>query len=501
MFLVKEIEPREYQKNILESCKNKNTLVVLPTGSGKTLICLLLTVHRLNLYPKSKILVVAPTKPLAQQHLISFQKNTNIGEDECVLLTGSVTPKKRQNFYENSTVIVATPQTIDSDLKNKRISLEDFSLFCVDEAHKSKERYANTKIAKIYMQKSKYPLILALTASPGSDKEKIKEINKNLFIENVEIRIDSDEDIKEHIQDKNIERVKLDLPEEFQNIKRLIQSVWKEKLKDLHKVGFTKPSNLVNKRDLLLLQQRFVKEIKNKNQIAFYGISLTSTLIKLNHMTELLESQGLEPLNSFFEKLQKETSKASAAILSHHNIKSAILITKDLLDKKIKHPKLIKLLEIIQEEIKLSPKAKIIVFANYRDTVEKVVKFLKEYNIKCNRFVGQANKKAAGLKQKEQLEIMNKFKTGDFNVLVSSSVSEEGIDVPEVALVVFYEPVPSELRRVQRMGRTARTIPGKIIFLITKYSRDEAYYWSSYYKEKRMKNILKNFNKDKQSRL
>jgi len=501
MFLVEGLEPREYQKNIFESCKNKNSLVVLPTGSGKTLICLLLAVHRLNLYPKSKILIVAPTKPLAQQHLISFQKHTNIGEDECVLLTGSVVPKKRQVFYENSTIIIATPQTIDSDLRNKRVSLEDFSLFCVDEAHKSRENYANTKIAKVYVEKSRHPLILALTASPGSDREKIKEVNKNLFIENVEVRIDSDEDIKEHIQDKNTEQIKLELPEKFKNIKNLIQAVWKEKVIDLRKVGFTKPFNLVNKKDLLLLQQRFVKEIKKKNQIAFYGISLTSTLIKLNHMVELLESQGLEPLDSFFDKLEKETSKASAVILAHPNIKSSIIMTRKLLSKKIRHPKLIKLLEIIQNEIKLDSKAKIIVFANFRDTVETVVNYLKENKIKCNRFVGQANKKQVGLKQKEQLEIMNQFKEGKFNVLVSSSVSEEGIDVPEVALVVFYEPVPSELRRVQRMGRTARTIPGKIIFLITKNSRDEAYYWSSYHKERKMKNILKNFNKETQSKL
>ncbi|MBL7147811.1 MAG: DEAD/DEAH box helicase [Nanoarchaeota archaeon] len=501
MFELKNITPREYQLNILETCKEKNTLVVLPTGSGKTLICLLLAVHRLNLYPKSKILVVAPTKPLSQQHLISFQKNTNIGEGECVLLTGSISPKKRQNLYENSVVIVATPQTIDSDLNNNRISLEDFSLFCVDEAHKSKERYANTKIAKIYMENSRHPLILALTASPGGNKEKIKEVNKNLFIENVEIRIDSDEDIKKYIQDKNIEHIKLELPEEFQNIKKLINSVWKEKLRDLKKVGFTKPSHLVNKKDLLLLQQRFVKEIKNKNQIAFYGISLTSALIKLNYMIELLECQGLEPLDSFFEKLKKEKSKASSILLAHHNIRSAALMTKDLLDKNIKHPKLIKLLEIVQNEIKLNHKSKIIVFANFRDTVENIVRFLKENKIKCNRFVGQANKKESGLKQREQIEIINRFKEGEFNVLVSSQVAEEGIDVVETKAVIFYEPVPSELRRVQRMGRTARTAPGKIIFLITKDSRDEAYYWSSYHKEKRMKNILKNFNEEKQTKL
>jgi Fanconi anemia group M protein len=69
-------------------------------------------------------------------------------------------------------------------------------------------------------------------------------------------------------------------------------------------------------------------------------------------------------------------------------------------------------------------------------------------------------------------------------------VGEEGLDVPAVDYAIFYEPVPSEIRSIQRRGRVGRQIAGKVYFLITKDTRDEVYYWSSLRKEKRMKGIL-----------
>src|SRR3989344_1492026 len=163
---------------------------------------------------------------------------------------------------------------------------------------------------------------------------------------------------------------------------------------------------------------------------------------------------------------------------------------KKLKEENIKHPKLKKLTEIIKEELNLNNKSRIIVFANFRNTIEIIIKKLKEENIACMKFVGQSNKKERGLNQKEQINILNKFKLGDFNILVASSVAEEGIDIVETTAVIFYEATPSELRKIQRSGRTARTTPGKIIHLITKDTIDESYYWAAKSKEKKMKNTL-----------
>ena len=62
------VERRRYQEEIISSAVNKNTLVVLPTGLGKTVIALGVSAYTLSKVG-GKVLILAPTKPLAEQHL------------------------------------------------------------------------------------------------------------------------------------------------------------------------------------------------------------------------------------------------------------------------------------------------------------------------------------------------------------------------------------------------------------------------------------------------
>ena len=73
MDFLEGITPREYQQNIFETCVKKNCLVVLPTGLGKTLIAIMLTIERMKQFPGEKVVLLAPTKPLAEQHKNTFQ--------------------------------------------------------------------------------------------------------------------------------------------------------------------------------------------------------------------------------------------------------------------------------------------------------------------------------------------------------------------------------------------------------------------------------------------
>ena len=83
--------------------------------------------------------------------------------------------------------------------------------------------------------------------------------------------------------------------------------------------------------------------------------------------------------------------------------------------------------------------------------------------------------------------------------VLHNSIGEEGLDIPEVNAVFFYEPIPSAVRKIQRTGRTARLSKGKLFILITKDTRDEINHWASSAREKKMyktielvKNELKN---------
>jgi len=194
--MLKDFKPRLYQETILATTVNHNTLVVLPTGMGKTAISMMLSVQRFKQYPKSKVLILAPTRPLVEQHIETFRKHIDINKEKTNVFTGFVKPEKRAELWKTSKVIFSTPQGLENDIITNRIDLKDVSLIVFDEAHRAIGDYAYVFIAKQYHKKAKYPRILALTASPGSDLEKIQEVTKNLFIEEVEIRTDQDPDVK-----------------------------------------------------------------------------------------------------------------------------------------------------------------------------------------------------------------------------------------------------------------------------------------------------------------
>jgi Fanconi anemia group M protein len=484
------IEKREYQLAIAETASEKNTLVVLPTGMGKTLIGLFVTAKRLQQFPDSKIIIMAPTRPLSAQHKKTFEKFTNLDKEEVVLVTGKIKPEERSKLYEKGKIIIATPQTIKNDLENNRLNFENFALTLFDEAHRAVKDYAYPYVAKKYMLQAKNPLILALTASPGGTYERIEEICKNLFIKAVEIRTEFDEDVKAYVQPIRTEWIYVELPEEFKRIKELIEKILKEDLNWLIEHNFLLRKK-ATKRELLALQQRissrYIEGAKNYSLI--WAMIKSAEAIKLEHALELLETQGIPFVYEYFEKMVKSKKRTDMQIVKKPEIKEAFRIIEKLNQEKINHPKLQKLLYITKDLLK-NPKVKIIIFANYRSTVEEIKSLLLKEGISAEILIGQARKESGGMSQEEQINTIKKFGEGKFNVLIGTSITEEGLDIPAVDYAIFYEAVPSEIRQLQRRGRVGRQKMGKIIFLLTKGTRDEAYYWAALRKEKKMKGIL-----------
>ena len=488
MYKFTNFAPREYQENIFNKCKDKSTLVVLPTGIGKTAISVMLSIHRLNLYNNSKVVICSPTKPLCSQHINTFKELTNVPKENISLYTGAIKPSDRIDLWKNSIIIVATPQTIQSDLIASRINLKNVSLLTIDEAHRSRMKYANTVVASRYLSESSFPLVLGLTASPGSSKEKIEEICKNLSIENIEIRTEEDEDVKPYVQERKLTWVNIELPKEFIEIKNVIEDVYLNSLEDLKSFGLTKPKKIVNKKDLLLLRKYLEDQLKNGNKASYHGLSLVAQAMKLDHAVDLLETQGLVPLKEYWSRLKVEPTKAAKTILNNPSTLKAINLTNTLIESSVVHPKMDKLKSIINEQIANNKNSKIIVFANYRDTVKSIVTYLNNSEtIKAVELMGQKE----GITQKTQIDNIKKFDTGIYNVLVGTSIGEEGLHIGEATMAIFYDIVSSEIRTIKRSGRVGRIKSGEIILLMTKGSRDEAFYWTSKRKEKSMKSTIK----------
>lgn len=480
-----KVESRLYQKNIVNSVLKKgNSLIILPTALGKTVIAALVSAHALERTPNSKVLIVAPTKPLAMQHYETFKSVLELPEEDFVLLTGSIRIGDRPELWENARVISATPQTIENDLKNGRISLEDVSLLVVDESHHSVKSYSYVDVAKLYMEQAKSPLIIGLTASPSI--EKIKEVSKNLYIKNIETRTEQDEDVAPYVHKKEIERVFVELPEEFQQIKNIIREYMDHIFQKLKDAGLV---FAMRKGDILKLQK---KMIESKN---FHGIILTTALIKAWYAAELLETQGISSLHTYFEKIKNDKKRTSIKLSK--DLKKAMEMTDALYFAGKEHPKMEKLKEVIKAELEKNPNVQGIIFAHFRDSTQKIMNALENIpGVKPIRFVGQASKQGdVGLSQDEQKEIIEKFRNKEYNFLVCTSIGEEGLDIPSVDVVIFYEPVPSEIRKIQREGRTGRKRAGKVIVMITKRTMDESRYWSSHYKQKKMKETLEAMKK------
>ncbi len=495
--MIKDFTPRLYQEAILATAASRNTLIVLPTGLGKTNIFLMLAAHRLGLYPESKILLIGPTRPLIDQYLEVFRSHFEIGSGKMAVLTGLVSPDKRTGLWNGARIIFSTPQGLENDIISGKIRLDDVSLVGFDEAHRAVGDYSYVWIAKKYSREAKFPRIVGMTASPGSDLEKITEVCRNLMIEEVEVRVESDSDVSPYIQEIDVDYVKVDLPESFLEVGRLLKECIKSKLDAVRKFGYIGSGFALAKSELLKLQASLHSQLAggSRDFAILRSVSLLAEAMKASHALELLESQGIAPLQKYFSRLQEEgkTSRVKALknLLADGNFRAAMEKVKALYDGKVEHPKLDELKRIVGSGLK-SGVSKIIVFSQYRDSSLKIKDVLDSVSgVASEIFVGQAKKEETGLSQKEQKAMLDRFRNGEFNVLVATSIGEEGLDIVKVDLVVFYEPVPSAIRSIQRRGRTGRQERGRVVVLIARNTRDEAFRWVAHHKEKRMHRILK----------
>ncbi len=491
-----DISTREYQDTIARSALTTNTLVVIPTGLGKTIIALLVARERLAQHPISKVIILAPTRPLVLQHSRFFEKHL-AEKIPSAVLTGEVPPTERQDLVASSKAIFATPEVIRNDVLEERYSLNDVSLIVFDEAHRCVRDYAYSQVAEAYKLTASNPLILGLTASPSSRRARIEEICQRLAITNVQTRTEEDSDVTPYVQQVSVNWIRVPLPTSYKQVSRVLRTALEERVKKL-KVMRQLPMNVpVSKRILLELGERLRERLRHGGAGPVYGaIMLQAQSMSLLHSVELLETHGMRSLEKALERLNQADSKSAKSLSKDPRILEVQKLAISLGDQE--HPKLKRLRDLVSDELTSNREAKLIVFTQFRDSVETIVNNLAQVEgVSPVRFVGQATRSEddVGLSQSEQMEILEQFRSGTYNVLVTTSIGEEGLHVPDVDHVVFFEAVPSEIRLIQRRGRTGRTRPGKMTVLIAEGTIDEAYYWTSKRKEEQMHRFLETVKK------
>ncbi|PNX48785.1 MAG: hypothetical protein BV459_01570 [Thermoplasmata archaeon M11B2D] len=476
---------KQYQIDIAKNAVLENTAVILPTGLGKTIIAFLVMAEVL---PK-KILFLAPTKPLVQQHYENCKKFLAVEPSVVQMLTGNLSVKKRRELFHRATIVVATPQTIDHDLRAKRYTIQDFGLVIFDEMHRAVDRYAYVSIAQRCQCR-----ILGLTASPGSQKKKIQKILENLRITHVQSRIRDDIDIRDHVKDVHLEWITVSLDPDVQAVQKPLQELYLEKLGKLNKLGiltYKKPEYL-SKKDILHARITIQKRFRNK-PFVFALYNSHAVLLHTYHCLELVETQCVRSFLKYVEKYTKKPkrSRSEQMFVNHPLLQKAVSHAQDT--QVMSHPKLGVLRQIVLRQFDDDANSLILIFTQYRDTIESIEAILQDLpQVRCHRFIGQATQGATkGMSQDEQKRIIGMFRRREINVLIATSIAEEGIDIPNVNRVVFYEPIPSEIRGIQRKGRTGRSHVGNVTILITKGTRDEAYFYVEKKREQKMQYLVR----------
>ena len=488
----KPLEDRQYQYNISKACLEQSTLVILPTGMGKTVIALRVILERLEY---GQILLMAPTKPLAEQHSEFFR---NFLDAEVSLFTGAIPPESRKPLWKSTKVIVSTPQVVSKDIENGRITLENFSLVIFDEAHRAVGNYAYVSIGNHYHSVAKNHLAIGMTASPGSSKSEIIRLCKDLGISAVENRDDSDPDVVAYIQPIKTRWVRVGMPDSVRHVANQLRSLQDYLCGKLYKQGFLERPRKISTTMLLKagkkLQVKYMQTKPNTPPQIFNLMTTQAMAMKIAHAILTVETQGITQFLDYSSRInneaktKKKRSRANKWLSSNPDWKIAVEIAKA---NKSDNPKLARLTELIDLQIQ-NGSNRFIVFAEIRYTASIIVEKLAEIsNAKPVRFVGQGSREGdKGMTQKQQKDVLDRFRNGEFNILVATSVGEEGLDIPSTDIVIFFEPVSSAIRLIQRRGRTGRNRPGEVFIFVSEESRDEAALWSSRGKEQRMHSLF-----------
>ncbi|XP_039957200.1 uncharacterized protein LOC120772572 [Bactrocera tryoni] len=501
---------RTYQLSIVKTSLFNNTLVVLPTGLGKTFIAAVVMYNIYRWYPTSKVIFMAPTRPLVAQQFEACQRVMPFPDEDTIELTGRLHRNSRKEIWKKKRVFFATPQVVLSDMiadegkcpPDSNFPFKQVKLIVIDEAHRAKGRYAYTEVVRAMEKRNNYFRVVALSATPGRTMEDIAEVVQNLLISQIEVRCDTSEDVLPYMHKRDMKTVVVQLGNEIKELYAEILSIIDPYLKDLISAQVLRGSLKNISRNFLLFEQKRFREINQnaqdqKNLLVSKNFSFC---ISMYHALELLERHGIRVFLNFFEKdedgrsnyvvnvepkvrhlldrLRDHFGRDSFEILTNMMVNGQFVKMPDNFD--FGHPKFEQARTCLLQHFQTTPNSRAIVFCEYRETVMLMYRLLLQHEplLKPRYFVGQGGNMGSlrSLTQKQQIKIMDDFRSGKCNILIATSIGEEGIDVGEVELILCFDINTSNPQRfLQRIGRTGRKKQGSVVVLVTEGREEQIF--------------------------
>ncbi|KAF2442440.1 P-loop containing nucleoside triphosphate hydrolase protein [Karstenula rhodostoma CBS 690.94] len=479
---------RDYQFNIVARGLFHNLLVALPTGLGKTFIAATIMLNYFRWTTEAQIVFVAPTKPLVAQQIDACYHICGIPRSATTMLIGGVAPALRAEEWASKRVFFMTPQTLVNDLKHGYADPKKIVLLVVDEAHRATGGYAYVEAVSFLRRFNNSFRVLALTATPGADIEAVQKVIDGLDISRVEIRTERSLDIVKYIHHRRVEKHVFKDSDEIQMCKELYAQALQPTVNKVAGLNafYSKDPLDITPYGVTLARKRWAQDAGQRATPAQKGMvnSVFTILGSISQGMELLKYHGIGPfyikMKEFKESQTQGKSKTKESICNSDAFKKLMvrLQTWTSNENFVGHPKM----EFLQQAIldhfvnagdgsgtdTAATQTRIMVFAHFRDSAEEIVRVLRRHQpmIRPRVFVGQSSgKNSEGMNQKEQLDVIEKFKAGTFNTLVATSIGEEGLDIGDLDLIILYDSKASPIRMLQRMGRTGRKREGKVIFL------------------------------------
>ena len=491
------VQARAYQLQAVDEAMSGSMLLVLPTAAGKTAVAWMTIVERLE-KEGGWALVISPTVALSNQHLENTSSViSNIEKINPICLSGHNPSSKRKTLWGTSKLIFATPQVVRNDCVSGILTLRDCSLLVVDEAHHCTGGHAMADVVDSYSSQSEKPLILATTASPGSRKIQIEEVCRRLRVERIHLRTQDDPLLSDYLAELDIDEISVEVPIQIRDLAEPLR-IWQEGIVARERmIGSYVMPGPISQAGLSNAMERAQSAIRDGNPSGYGSSSQIAIAMRLHHLINHLLCQGVAASCHFLKRMESEDSKSRSSTIFLQDLRIKKLF-KQLVEMGEIHSKVGAVRRLVRERIRRDADSRVIVFANFRDTVDALEDALSGLDgIRAAQFIGQSSRSGSGgLTAKEQVSRLADFRDGRSNVLVATSVGEEGLDIPSADLVVFYEPVSSEIRTIQRRGRTGRKRAGEVVVLIAEGTRDEGAKESARRKEEFMHKILRRVSRE-----
>jgi ERCC4-related helicase len=457
-----KVEKRDYQDRLSDICLRQNCLIIAPTGLGKTIIAALFIAKSLIEDQNRRFLLIAPTRVLVGQHTATLRDVLSLDLETIAEVTGEDSIEKRIDRWKKQ-IVVATSEITISDLDKGIFKPEEFYSVIFDEAHHAIGNHPYTLLSSSVHIRKPDIRIIGFTASPPSEKESQEEVLNKLNINHVEVITENSPEVKKYFLGSEMEIIKIKPTPALLKIRQDLLTTIQRIRENLGKKGVLGNVGTMSLKKLIELE---------KKDLGYEERSQITSLIRLYHCLDIAESYGIEPFIIFCEKIFLKRGKSATNLREDLNFKAAYETAKSMLIVREEHPKVLELKKILKNK---SEGDRVIIFSNYKDTIKMLYEKALLWGLNADYLIGKRGEFSQS--QKKQLETLNKMNKGEKNILFATRVGEEGLDIIECNLVIFYDSISDAVRFIQRKGRTGRKKKGRVIVLIMEGTKEEVLFW------------------------